>query len=153
MEINLNDWDELASYYNNPTPPGMIYEDGKLLGFGLSNEFYLDKYGDWHCKGDWKLYLEVINLMQAMTDEKRTAFKQLGDSLKEACLINKEVELAREMANTCGDRMEISDDGDLSIRMSDDHTGWIVDESTDPECHGYLSKRALQLMLEMLEDE
>ena len=133
MEINLNDWDELASYYDNPTPPGLIYKNGKLLGFGLSDGLYLDKHGNWHCTGDWELYPEVINSMQAMADT--------NDKAKE---------LASELVDG---RLTISDDGDLSIRMNDDHTGWIVDESTDPLCHGHLSKRALQLMLEMLDDE
>lgn len=47
---------------------------------------------------------------------------------------------------------EISDDGDLAIHMDDDHTGWVVEEMAD-ETAGYLSKRTLRLMLEMLEDE
>lgn len=76
MNVNLNDWDELASYFGKqPTPPGMIYEDGKLLGFGFAKDdyadlIYLDKHSSWHCRGNWQLDTEAINLMQVMTNER-----------------------------------------------------------------------------------
>lgn len=48
---------------------------------------------------------------------------------------------------------EISDDGDLVIHMDDDHFGWVVEEMSDDETAGFLDKKTLRLMLEMLEDE
>lgn len=74
MNVNLTDWDELASYFDKSTPPGMIYEDGKLLGFGFSKDdyadlIYLDKHGSWHCRGNWQLGAEDINLMRKIASD------------------------------------------------------------------------------------
>lgn len=67
MNVNLNDWDELASYFDPVVAPRIIYKNYQLLGFGLrAGDFMLclDKHGGWHIEGCSALSLEVINLMQ-----------------------------------------------------------------------------------------
>ncbi|GHN50806.1 hypothetical protein [Lactobacillus delbrueckii] len=72
MRVNLNDWDELASYFDAVTTPRMIYKDYQLLGFGLRADDFmlcLDEHGGWHIEGCPALELEAINLMQKIADD------------------------------------------------------------------------------------
>lgn len=68
MNVNLNDWDELASYFEPVVAPRMIYKDYQLLGFGFRT-LYLDKHGNWHIEGCPVLEPEAINLMQKIAND------------------------------------------------------------------------------------
>lgn len=72
MNVNLNDWDELASFFDPVVAPRMIYKDYKLLGFGFRTAGFmlcLDKHGNWHIEGCPVLELEAINLMQKIASD------------------------------------------------------------------------------------